>query len=82
MDGRRRPSSGAGTDSDHAAPDDLGRLDRRVVHEAGRQLRAPAAAGIAGLLFAVLFTAGLVLLRHEAIYTADDAELVRAVRPR
>ncbi len=47
-----------------------------IVQEAGRQLRAPAAAGIAGLLFAVLFTTGLVLLRHEAIYTADDAELV------
>ena len=47
-----------------------------IVQEAGRQLRAPAAAGIAGLLFALLFTSGLVLLRHEAIYTADDAELV------
>jgi hypothetical protein len=48
-----------------------------LVDEAGRQLRAPAAAGIAGLLFAILFTAALVLLRHEAIYTADDAELAQ-----
>ena len=47
----------------------------QIVEEAGKQLRAPAAAGIAGLLFAVLFTTGLVLLRHEAIYNADDAEL-------
>ena len=48
-----------------------------VVLEAGRQLRAPAAAGIAGILFAVLYTGGLVLLRNELIYKADDAELVR-----
>ena len=30
---------------------------REIVQEAGRQLRAPAAAGIAGILFAVLYTA-------------------------
>ena len=48
-----------------------------VVDEASRQLRAPAAAGIAGLLFAILYTLGLVLLRSDAIYKADDAELVR-----
>jgi hypothetical protein len=48
-----------------------------VVDEAGRQLRAPAAAGIAGLLFAILYTAALVLLRDDAIFTADDAEVVR-----
>ena len=48
-----------------------------VVDEAGRQLRAPAAAGIAGLLFAILYTAALVLLRSDAIYRADDAELVQ-----
>ncbi len=56
-----------------AAP--AGDAAEELVEEAGRQLRAPAAAGIAGLLFAILFTAGLVLLRHEAIYIADDAEL-------
>jgi hypothetical protein len=48
-----------------------------VVDEAGRQLRAPAAAGIAGLLFALLYTAALVMLRSDAIYRADDAELIR-----
>jgi hypothetical protein len=53
----------------------VGDVTEEIVDEAGRQLRAPAAAGVAGLLFAVLFTTALVLLRHEAIYTADDAEL-------
>ena len=53
----------------------VGDATDEIVNEASRQLRAPAAAGIAGLLFTVLFTTGLVLLRHEAIYTADDAEL-------
>jgi hypothetical protein len=48
-----------------------------VAIEAGRQIRAPAAAGIAGLLFAIMYTAALVLLRNDILYTADDAELVR-----
>jgi hypothetical protein len=48
-----------------------------VVGEAGRQLRAPWAASIAGLLFAVLFTAALLLLRSTPIVTASDEELVR-----
>ena len=43
---------------------------------AGRQLRAPWAASIAGLLFSVLFTAALVLLRNQALLTASDRELV------
>lgn len=38
-------------------------------------MRAPWAAGLAGLLFAVLFTAALVLLRSEALTTATDAQL-------
>jgi len=48
-----------------------------VLDEAGRQLRAPWAASIAGLLFAVLFTAALVLLRTSPMIGASDAELVR-----
>jgi len=48
-----------------------------VLDEAGRQLRAPWAASIAGLLFAVLFTAALLLLRSSPLATADDAELVQ-----
>jgi hypothetical protein len=47
-----------------------------VVDEAGRQLRAPAAAGIAGILFAILYTAALILLRSDEIYKANDAELI------
>jgi hypothetical protein len=37
-----------------------------IIEEAGRQLRAPWAASIAGLLFSVLFTAALILVRSHA----------------
>lgn len=37
-----------------------------VLEEAGRQLRAPWAASIAGLLFSVLFTTALLLVRSQA----------------
>ena len=37
-----------------------------IIAEAGRQLRAPWAASIAGLLFSVLFTAALVLVRSQS----------------
>ena len=46
-----------------------------VIDEAGRQLRAPWAASIAGLLFAVLFTTALILLRTQSMVTAGDADL-------
>ena len=46
------------------------------MNEASRQLRAPAAAGIAGILFAIMYTAALVLLRSDEIYKANDAELI------
>ena len=36
-----------------------------VLEEAGRQLRAPWAASIAGILFSVMFTAALVLVRSQ-----------------
>ncbi len=48
-----------------------------ALDEAGRQLRAPWAASIAGLLFAVLFTAGLLLMRSSPLISADDDELIR-----
>ncbi len=48
-----------------------------VIDEAGIQLRAPQAASVAGILFAVLFTVALVLLRTSPLVTADDTELVR-----
>ena len=52
----------------------------KAVDEAGRQLRAPWAASIAGLLFAVLFTAALVLVRSSPLQAADDAELALLFR--
>ena len=70
-------SANQGTDSSAQANDDLVREAPAVVVEAGRQLRAPAAAAVAGILFAILYTAGLVLLRNEQMYVANDAELVR-----
>jgi hypothetical protein len=48
-----------------------------AIDEAREQLRAPWAASIAGILFAVLFTAALLLLRTSPIVGAGDAELVR-----
>jgi len=47
-----------------------------LVVEAGRRLRAPWAASIAGILFAVLFTAALILLRTQPMVGASDAQLV------
>jgi hypothetical protein len=48
-----------------------------VIDQAGRQLRAPWAASIAGLLFALLFTVALLLMRNSPLVTADDRELAR-----
>ena len=48
-----------------------------AVYEAGLQLRAPWAASVAGLLFAILFTAGVALLRASPLLTATDAEIAR-----
>lgn len=62
-------ASGEGFDPDETA--------RSVLDDARRQLRAPWAASIAGLLFAVLFTAALILLRSQPMIAAGDAELVR-----
>jgi hypothetical protein len=47
-----------------------------VLEEAGRQLRAPWAASIAGLLFSVLFTAALVLVRSQADQAAPTTAIV------
>ncbi len=48
-----------------------------TIEEASRQLRAPWAASMAGLLFAFLFTGALVLLRSQPMTAATDAELAR-----
>ena len=50
----------------------------RIIDDAGRQLRAPWAASIAGLLFSVLFTASLILIRSQTWLTASDDELAAA----
>ena len=50
-----------------------------MVVEAGRQLRAPAAAGIAGILFAILYTAALVLLRQRARSTRPTTRELAAL---
>lgn len=63
---------GPGEPSAGAAP--------QAVVEAGLQLRAPWAASIAGLLFAVLFTAALLLMRSSPLTAADDAELAELFR--
>jgi hypothetical protein len=65
--------------SDHRTQAGSSAVDPVVVaalDEAGRHLRAPWAASLAGLLFAVLFTVGLALMRTSPLATADDAELV------
>ena len=46
-----------------------------MITEAGRQLRAPWAASVAGLLFALFFTGALVLMRNQAMVSANDQEL-------
>ena len=51
---------------------------RTLVDQAGRQLRAPPwAASIAGLLFAGLFTAALVIIRTHPMLGATDLQLAR-----
>ena len=52
-----------------------------VLDEAGARIRAPWAASIAGLLFALFFTAGLVLIRSSPLAAAgDDARVIRLFR--
>jgi len=61
-----------------AGHDQLGgdaRAEPVALVEARRRLRAPWAAGIAGLLFAIMYTAALVLLRGDAIFSAGDTVL-------
>ena len=50
-------------------------LPDRTLDQASAQVRAPWAASIAGLLFAALFTAALVLMRSSPLSAADDVEL-------
>jgi hypothetical protein len=47
-----------------------------IFEEAGRQLRAPWAASVAGLLFSILFTAALVLVRSQPDQTQGTAIVI------
>jgi hypothetical protein len=47
-----------------------------VLEEAGRQLRAPWAASIAGILFSVMFTAALVLVRSQPEQTGQNTAIM------
>jgi len=47
-----------------------------IIEEAGRQLRAPWAASIAGLLFSILFTVALALVRGDADNPAGSTAVV------
>jgi hypothetical protein len=51
-----------------------------LVEETRRTIRAPWAAGLAGILFAILFTSGLVLIRSGPWTAASDAELAEIFR--
>ena len=48
----------------------------QVFAEAGRQLRAPWAASIAGILFSVLFTAALVLVRSQSDQSGQNTAVM------
>ena len=47
-----------------------------IIAEAGRQLRAPWAASIAGILFSVLFTAALVLVRSQSDQPGQNTAVI------
>jgi hypothetical protein len=67
-------SGHATTVSPEQAPDRPPALP--VIEEARRQLRAPWAASIAGLLFSVLFTAALALVRSHADEPVQGTEVL------
>jgi hypothetical protein len=57
-------------------PDGPDRPAMPVLEEAGRQLRAPWAASIAGILFSVMFTAALVLVRSASDPSGQSMAIV------
>jgi hypothetical protein len=65
---------------DHGGPGTAGEMPGGgavpAIEEAGRQLRAPWAASIAGLLFSVLFTTALVLVRSQADQSGRNTAVV------
>jgi len=67
------PDGGTATRSEAHAPQPA---SVPILDEAGRQIRAPWAASIAGILFSVLFTAALVLVRSQADTGGGNTALV------
>jgi hypothetical protein len=63
--------------ADPAASPTPGEAAPLAVIEAGEQLRAPWAASVAGILFAVLFTLALLLMRGSPLNAESNAEMVR-----
>ena len=57
-------------------PDGPDRPAMPALEEAGRQLRAPWAASIAGILFSVMFTAALVLVRSQPEQTGQNTAIM------
>jgi hypothetical protein len=47
-----------------------------IIEKAGRQIRAPWAASIAGILFSILFTAALVLVRSQSDQSGQNAAVM------
>jgi hypothetical protein len=60
-----------------AAPGSADAETIAAVEDAGSRLRAPWAASLAGMLFAILFAGSLILIRSSPITTATDADLGR-----
>src|SRR6188508_2759732 len=71
------PSVPRGDPVDHTARMSHAEPAFPVIAEASRRARAPWAASLAGLLFAALFTAGMVLIRSQPFIGADQQELDR-----
>ncbi len=69
-----QPAAERGTPPAPSHPDST---STPVVDEAAQQLRAPWAASVAGILFAVLYGVAMVLMRSSPLSTADDQEIVR-----
>jgi hypothetical protein len=60
----------------HTTTDGQNRVPMPVIEEAGRQLRAPWAASIAGILFSIMFTAALVLVRSASGQPGQSTAIV------
>jgi hypothetical protein len=69
----QRPVIAGASELSRTAPDG----PAPVLAAASQQLRAPWAASVAGILFAVLFTAAILVIRGSPLVDADDAELAR-----